>query len=180
MLKKVFGNCPQVKVLDFLLSSSNKYFNKFQIANGSEISRPTLDNFIDDFLEFGLLKKSNQGYELNINSELVKYFIKANLLLANTEIDLQKDNFNLGNYSDDELNDLLEDIFEDDIDYEKRIGNNEEILVNKQEYKDLKDFYIKNYNLVKYLMNNQFFDNQPSNITNFKKIRSNNSLNNTT
>ncbi|MDR2544898.1 MAG: hypothetical protein LBD03_05060 [Methanobrevibacter sp.] len=176
MLKKVFGNCPQVKVLDFLLSSSNKYFNKFQIANGSEISRPTLDNFINDFLEFGLLKKSNQGYELNVSSELVKYFIKANLLLANTEIDLQKDNFNLGNYSDDELDDLLKDIFEDDIDYEKRIGNNEEILVNKQEYSELRDFYIKNCNLVKYLMNNQFFDNQPSNITNFKKIRFNHGL----
>jgi len=174
MLKKIFGNCPQVKVLDFLLSSSNKYFNKSQIANGSEISRPTLDNFIGDFLEFGLLKKSNQGYELNINSELVKYFIKANFLLDNNEIDLEKDSFNYGNYSDQELDDLLEDIFEDDIDYEKRIEDNEEILVNKQEYKKLKDFYIKNYNLVKYLI-----DNQSSNGLNFKKIRFNHSLNNT-
>ncbi|GAA5818873.1 MAG: conserved hypothetical protein [Methanobrevibacter sp. CfCl-M3] len=151
MLKKVFGNCPQVKVLDFLLSSSNKYFNKSQIANGSEISRPTLDNFINDFLEFGLLKKSDQGYELNISSDLVKYFIKANLLLANTEIDLQEDIYNLRNYSDEELDDLLKDIFEDDIDYEKRIENNEKILVNKQEYSELRDFYIKNYNLIKFI-----------------------------
>ncbi|MDR2544900.1 MAG: hypothetical protein LBD03_05070 [Methanobrevibacter sp.] len=165
MLKKVFGKCPQVKVLDFLLSSSNKYFNKSQISKLSEISRPTLDNFINDFLEFGLLKKSNQGYELNISSELVKYFIKANLLLANTEIDLQKDSFIQENYSDEELDDLLKDIFEDDIDYNERIENNEEILVNKQEYKDLKDFYIKNYDLVKYLM-----DNQSSNMLNFKNI----------
>jgi hypothetical protein len=51
--------------------------------------------------------------------------------------------------------------------------------VNKQEYSELRDFYIKNYNLVKYLMNNQFFDKQPSNITNFKKIRFNHGLNNT-
>ena len=71
MLKKVFGNCPQIKVLDFLLSSSNKYFNKSQIAIASEISRPTLDNFIDNFIEFDLLKKTKHGYELNSKSEVV-------------------------------------------------------------------------------------------------------------
>ncbi|MDR1820094.1 MAG: hypothetical protein LBR15_07630 [Methanobrevibacter sp.] len=66
------------------------------------------------------------------------------------------------NCSDEELDDLLEDVFEDDFDYNERIETNEELLVDKQEYKDLKDFYIKNYDLVKYLM-----DNQSSNMLNF-------------
>lgn len=159
MLKKVFGNCPQIKVLDFLLSSSNKYFNKSQIAIASEISRPTLDNFIDNFIEFDLLKKTKHGYELNSNSEVVKYFANANAFLARNQLELESKSENSSsiNYSDEEIADLLDNVFDEDFDnenlaHEETIENSEEILVNKKEYSELKEFYIKNFNLVKYLM----------------------------
>jgi hypothetical protein len=164
MLKKVFGNCPQVKVLDFLLSSLNKYFNKIQIANGSNISRPTLNNFIEDFIEFNLLKKTNTGYELNVESDIIKYLAKVNFLLVDVELTLEKENYKYKTDLEEDLDDWIDDAFDNDLEYNELIENTEEILVNKKEYYKLKEFYIRNNNLVKYLMKNS-----KSNELNFKK-----------
>jgi hypothetical protein len=146
MLKKVLGNCPQVKVIDFFLSSSNRYFNKSQIAEGSEISRPTLDRFIEDFLEFNILKKSNNGYELNFKSDFVKNLTLANNSLINTQLESEKDKIEVVEYTDEELDDFLDDVFEDEDESKDRI------TINKNNYIKFKSFYIKNHNLVKFLM----------------------------
>ena len=47
MLVEIFGNYPQIKVLDYLLMNPFGKYTKQQIAVGSEISRITLNTFIN-------------------------------------------------------------------------------------------------------------------------------------
>ena len=86
MLIEILGKCPQIKVLDYLLSNPFESYTKQQIAIGAEISRSTLDKFIDKLLENKILILKNSKYELNFNSEIVKkldalqeYLAKKNL-----------------------------------------------------------------------------------------------------
>lgn len=151
MLKILFGKCPQVKTLDFLLSASEGKFNKTQLANGSEISRPTLDNFIDDFIKYGLVNKVEDNYlMLNMESEIVKSFARANILLAKTEAEIQSKLHTPQKveYTEEELDELMDDLFdEEDLtedEYQEKIAEQEEILVNKKEYEQLLNFYHTN------------------------------------
>lgn len=151
MLKILFGKCPQVKTLDFLLSASEGKFNKTQLANGSEISRPTLDNFIEDFIKYGLVKKVENNYlMLNMESEIVKSFARANILLAKTEAEIQSKLHTPQEieHTEEELDELVDDLFdEEDLtedEYQEKIAGQEEILVNKKEYEQLLNFYHTN------------------------------------
>lgn len=151
MLKILFGKCPQVKTLDFLLSTSEGKFNKTQLANGSKISRPTLDNFIDDFIKYGLVKKVENNYlMLNMESEIVKSFTRANILLAMEEAEIQSKLHTpqTVEYTEEELDELVDDLFdEEDLtedEYQEKIAEQEEILVNKKEYGQLLNFYHEN------------------------------------
>ncbi|WP_281774832.1 hypothetical protein [Methanobacterium formicicum] len=153
MLKILFGRCPQVKTLDFLLSVSEGKFNKTQLANGSEISRPTLDNFIGDFAKYGLINKVENNYlMLNTESEIVKSFARANILLAKKEAEIQSELHvpQKVEYAEEELDKLMDDLFdeedltEDEDEYQEKIAEQEEILVNKKEYEQLLDFYHTN------------------------------------
>lgn len=151
MLKILFGKCPQVKTLDFLLSASEGKFNKIQLANGSEISRPTLDNFIGDFIKYGLVNKVEDNYfMLNMESEIVKSFARANILLAKTEAEIQSKLHTPQKveYTEQELDELVDDLFdEEDLtedEYQEKIAEQEEILVNKKEYEQLLSFYHTN------------------------------------
>jgi hypothetical protein len=151
MLKILFGGCPRVKTLDFLLSVGEGNFNKTQLANGSEISRPTLDKFIDDFIKYGLVKKDeNNHIMLNMESEIVKSFAKANILLAMREAEIQPelDIPQEVEYTEEELDELMNDLFdEEDLteeEYQEKIAEQEEILVNKKEYEQLLNFYYAN------------------------------------
>ncbi|MDL2246781.1 winged helix-turn-helix domain-containing protein [Methanobrevibacter sp. OttesenSCG-928-K11] len=149
MLNEVFGNCPQIKTMDFLLSTYSGQFNKTQLAKGSNISRPTLDNFIDDFIKYELITKTNDLYELNEKSEVVKLFEKANILLADMEMKIQKNSFTheIDNCSDEEFGDWLDEAFDNMLseeEYQEKIEKKEEILVNKKEYEYLLNFYENN------------------------------------
>lgn len=48
MLNEILGDYPQIKVIDYLLMNPFAELSKLQIAVGSEISRITLNNFIDN------------------------------------------------------------------------------------------------------------------------------------
>jgi hypothetical protein len=147
MLKILFGKCPQVKTLDFLLSVNEGKFNKTQLANGSEISRPTLNNFIDDFIKYGLVKEVEDNYlMLNTESEIVKSFARANILLAKTEALIQSElhSHQEVEYAEEELDELIDDLFDEDLteeEYQEKIAGQEEILVNKKEYEKLSNYY---------------------------------------
>ena len=72
MFKEIFGNCPQVKVIDYLISTPFSQHSKQQIAVGSEISRSTLNNFIDELVDIKIIKHKNSKFCLNLESNIVK------------------------------------------------------------------------------------------------------------
>ena len=52
MLNEIFGDCPQIKVVDYLLMNPFAELSKLQIAVGAGISRITLNKFIDDLTKY--------------------------------------------------------------------------------------------------------------------------------
>ena len=108
MLKDILGNHPQIKVIDYMLSCPFQEFTKQQLAIGSEISRSTLDKFIDDFLDYGLLLKINSKYVVNVKSEFIKDFFNISNKLVKLEIKKQE---NLPEEDFDELDDIEIDEF---------------------------------------------------------------------
>ena len=107
-MKDILGNHPQVKVIDYVLSCPFQEFTKQQLAVGSEISISALDRFIDDFLEYGLLIKSNSKYVVNFKSEFIKDFFSIKSKLVKLEIQKQE---SLVEEDYDELNDMEIDEF---------------------------------------------------------------------
>lgn len=90
MLSDIFGKHPQIKVIDYMMSCPFQKFSKQQLAVGSEISRLTLDKFIDDFIEYGLLVKNNSKYIVNVKSEFIQNFFKISNNLVKLEIKKQE------------------------------------------------------------------------------------------
>lgn len=90
MLSDIFRKHPQIKVIDYMLSCPFQKFTKQQLAVGSEISRLTLDKFIDDFIEYGLLVKNNSKYIVNVKSEFIQNFFKISNNLVKLEIKKQE------------------------------------------------------------------------------------------
>ena len=79
MLDEILGDYPQIKVIDYLLMNPFAELSKLQIAVGAEISRITLNKFIDDLTDKQVvIKNNNSKYHLNLQSPIV---IKLNMLL---------------------------------------------------------------------------------------------------
>ena len=89
MLVEVFGEYPQIKVLEYLLSTPFVEHTKLQIAVGSDISRITLDKFINKFLNNEILIKEGNKYLLNLKAPLVQ---NLNIFVDNmNRIQVEKD-----------------------------------------------------------------------------------------
>lgn len=72
MLDEILGDYPQIKVIDYLLMNPFAELSKLQIAVGAEISRITLNKFIDDLTDKQLvIRNSNSKYHLNLQSPIV-------------------------------------------------------------------------------------------------------------
>lgn len=95
-----------------MLSCPFHEFTKQQLAVGSEISRSTLDKFIDDFLEYELLCKKGSKYIVNPKSEFIKDFYRINDRLVKIEIEEQlKLPEEVGDeLTDEELDEILNEI----------------------------------------------------------------------
>jgi hypothetical protein len=79
MLDEILGDYPQIKVIDYLLMNPFAELSKLQIAVGAEVSRITLNKFIDDLTVKQLvIKNTNSKYHLNLQSPIV---VKLNMLL---------------------------------------------------------------------------------------------------
>ena len=135
MLKYIFGSCPQVKVIDYLLAHPFDDYTKQQIAVGSEISRSTLDNFINDLLKNELIILNNDHkYELNRKSSIVKMIDNVQNEMANDEMDKQVETFDedIINYSDEEIDNMFEtDVPDIDLDEAER-EIEEKILITEK------------------------------------------------
>ena len=120
MLVDILGKHPQIKVIDYMLSCPFHEMTKQQLAVGSEISRSTLDRFIEDFIEYGLLCKKGSKYIVNSKSVFIKEFYEINKKLVQIEIETQSNlpEEKFLEYSDKELDEMLSDI-PDEVDLDK-------------------------------------------------------------
>ena len=72
MLDEILGDYPQIKVIDYLLMNPFAELSKLQIAVGAEISRITLNKFIDDLTDKQVvIRNSDSKYHLNLQSPIV-------------------------------------------------------------------------------------------------------------
>jgi len=81
-LVRVFGEHPEVKVLDFLLTFRDYDYSLSDIAKNSNVGWTTLHQFFPKLVKQGIVKETRRIgraklYKLDTNSELVKNLIKT-------------------------------------------------------------------------------------------------------
>ncbi len=98
MLSRIFGECPQVKIIDFLVAHPWSEFSKTELAEGAQITRPTVYKLLDKLLAENLVietKKAGniQLYQTNRNSEVIKHLSSLQGFLADIELEKVKKSF---------------------------------------------------------------------------------------
>ncbi|MBE6506172.1 MAG: hypothetical protein IJP99_06115 [Methanobrevibacter sp.] len=144
MLDEIFGNYPQIKVIDYLLMNPFAELSKLQIAVGAEISRITLNKFIDNLVDKELLiQNSNSKYHLNLQSPIV---IKLNILLDELNKMAVTEAMNYVDESYDELSDEELDNFFDENSSDVDLLQLENEILMKEGYniyiEDVNDNYV--------------------------------------
>ena len=112
MLVEIFGEYPQIKVLEYLLSTPFVEHTKLQIAVGSDISRITLNKFIDTFIEKEIIiKTSKNKYLLNLKTPIVQNLniFVDNMNKTKFEEDFANSEEDYDELSDEELNQILDE-----------------------------------------------------------------------
>ncbi|WP_409200864.1 hypothetical protein [Methanobrevibacter sp. DSM 116169] len=156
-MMELLGKCPQIKVIDYLLAHPFGEYTKQQIAVGSGISRSTLDNFINVFIENDLILIKNKKYLINKKSPLIHNLDNVQRILAEIQLKKELENYDetkMEKYSDEELDEIFDENAPD-IDLNKmenEIEKNEDVIVNKHELEKLKRNY--NINFTNYSQNN--------------------------
>lgn len=140
MLDEILGEYPQIKVIDYLLMNPFAELSKLQIAIGAEISRITLDKFIDDLTVKQLvIKNTNSKYHLNLQSPIV---VKLNMLLDEVnKMGIAEAMNNVDEPYDELTDEELDEIFDENSSDVDLIQVEKEILI-KESY----DVYIEDVN----------------------------------
>lgn len=137
MYERIFGKYPQVKVLNYVLVNPKRSYSKKEIAVGANISRVTLDSFITDLEDMGILLKDGLSYYVNLDSKVVKALIKTQITLAEIVMDEEIKNPEnlLGEaLTDDELDKFLDSFsYEMDMDAELEKIERGELSMTQQE-----------------------------------------------
>ena len=87
MFADVFGNRPEVRVLDFLMDHVGYDYTITDVARETGVSRPTLYKMWDNFIQLGLIKKTRrignaQLYELDDENPIVKKMVQFDFSLS--------------------------------------------------------------------------------------------------
>ena len=87
MLMDLFGDYPQVRVLDFLVESRSFDYSLTDIARMSNVARPTLYAMIEDLMELEIIKETRRAgnarmFALNKENAIVKSLTKFDLELS--------------------------------------------------------------------------------------------------
>lgn len=144
MYEKIFGNYPQVKVINYILINPKREYTKKQIAVGANISRVTLDSFINDLINLNILHKENSKFKLNLNSKIVKILIDAQIDIAELimQDQIEKSSIVFGEaLTDEEFEEFITSM-DDEVDLNEQLDkleNNEHITITKEEYELLKN-----------------------------------------
>ena len=98
MLTDIFGENPQVKVIDFFLDNRDYDHSLSDIARGSNVTRPTLYPIIDNLLALKIIQETRKSgnarmFQLNKKSTIVQYLTKFDFelskLLVRNELERQ-------------------------------------------------------------------------------------------
>ncbi|MBI2675448.1 MAG: helix-turn-helix transcriptional regulator [Candidatus Aenigmarchaeota archaeon] len=86
MLLEVIGDTKENRILDFLIEGKGIDYTKKEIADGCDISRPTLYKVFLKLIKEGLVRPTRrigrvQLYSLNMNSEKIKALLKLEEIL---------------------------------------------------------------------------------------------------
>lgn len=143
MYERIFGNYPQVKVVNYVLVNPERKYTKKEIAYGAQISRVTLNSFIDKLENLEILIKDGSNYKVNLDSKIVQVLVKTQITLAELVMKQEMDKCEdvLGQALSDEEFDKFMNNFDFDIDLDKeleKLEEDEEILVKRKEYEELK------------------------------------------
>lgn len=95
MLTKIFGDCSQVKLIDFLVSHPWSELSKTELAEGAQVARPTVYKLLDKLLAQNLIIKTKkvgniQLYQTNRDSKVIKHISSLQGFLADMELEKQK------------------------------------------------------------------------------------------
>jgi Fe2+ or Zn2+ uptake regulation protein len=87
MLVDIFGDYPQVKVLDFLIENRDHDYSLSDIARGSNVARPTLYEIVDGLIELGVIEETRRignarMFGMNKKSPIVKSLTRFDLELS--------------------------------------------------------------------------------------------------
>ncbi|MBR0471351.1 MAG: hypothetical protein IJI98_01465 [Methanosphaera sp.] len=141
MYERIFGKYPQVKVINYVLTNPERTYSKKEMAVGANISRVTLDSFIKDIVELGILNKEGLSYTVNLKSKIVKTLVKTQIMLADIIMndELEKSEEIIGEaLTDDEFEKFMDSFdYEMDIDSEIEKIERGEISVTKEDYVDM-------------------------------------------
>jgi len=93
MITKIFGEeSKRAKVFDLLLSHPHMKYTKTDIAECAEISRTTLNKFIDELVEYGIIKPTGKLrnatlFQINMDSTITRALNSFQNQLADIEIE---------------------------------------------------------------------------------------------
>jgi len=88
-----FGDTPQLRVLDFLISSHFFDYPLTEIARNSNVSYNSLKVFFPSFIESKIIIKTRKigksdYYKLNLENSFVKNLIKLDWMLVKSNLNL--------------------------------------------------------------------------------------------
>jgi DNA-binding GntR family transcriptional regulator len=158
MITKIFGeNCKRVGVIDLLLSHPHSEYTKKDISECAEISRTTLDTFIDELVEFELIEQTRsigrgKLYRINLNSSITQALNSFQNQLADIEIEKQIIEYEKIHNTKIEIKKPFEEIVKTEVAKEEKINE-----LRKNEYaSNKKIFFDTNLNITSKPFNNLF------------------------
>ncbi|NYB26346.1 MAG: winged helix-turn-helix transcriptional regulator [Methanobacteriaceae archaeon] len=134
MITEIFGeNCVRAKVFDLLLSHPNTEYTKKDIAECADISRTTLNKFIDKLVDYEIMIPTRrigngQFYKINMDSTITKALNSFQNQLADIEIEREMQAYK------EEIDESIEPIkpFEEII--KRQIIKKSDSSLNKEKY----------------------------------------------
>ena len=99
MFTEIFGDSPQVKVLDLLITQDDMEYTKKEIAECADVGRSTLYTFWDTLERYNIVKKTRRIgntwlYKINSDSPAVKALQEFQLRIV--DIIVEEENKNKG------------------------------------------------------------------------------------
>lgn len=90
LLLKLYGNSPQMRILDYLMEFPKNKFTKNEILENIGMSKTTVYKYFDHLLEYGLIKQTEkirkaQPYSIDMDNPIIQT-MKHSISIASGKI----------------------------------------------------------------------------------------------